>query len=59
MVKKNTIQKLLDEFPNEFSLELFIEKLAFLKEWTIQMGLVEAEDGDVVSHVEAKERMAK
>ena len=56
-MKKNTIQKLLDEFPNEFSLELFLEKLAFLNE--VQMGLAEAEDGDVVSHDEAKERLAK
>ena len=57
MVKKNTVQKLLDEFPNEFALELFMEKLAFLRE--IQIGMEQADKGEVVSHEEAKKRLSK
>ncbi len=57
MVKKNTVQKLLDEFPNEFAIELFMEKLAFLRE--VQIGLEQAERGEVVSHEEAKKRLGK
>jgi hypothetical protein len=57
MVKKESILKILSEFPEEISIEDLIERLILVQK--IEYGIQQSERGDILSEKEAKNRMRK
>ncbi|MBL0105042.1 MAG: hypothetical protein IPP51_15525 [Bacteroidetes bacterium] len=56
-MKKSTVISALDEFPKEFALDKFLERLLVIEK--IEEGLKEAKAGKTVSHDHAKKIIAK
>jgi predicted transcriptional regulator len=56
-MKKSTIISTLNELPNEFNLDDFLERLIVIEK--IDEGLDEARAGKVVSHEKVKRMVAK
>jgi len=48
MLTKATVQKSIDRFPSEFSIDELFEQLIFIQK--VEDGLQQSRDGDVVSH---------
>lgn len=57
MVKKESILKILSEFPEEISLEDLIDRLILAQK--IEYGIQQSERGDILSEKKAKDRMKK
>jgi hypothetical protein len=53
-MNKNKVIETLEQLPNEFSTEEFIDKLLFVEK--IERGLEDVEEGKVISLNTAKER---
>jgi predicted transcriptional regulator len=56
-MKKTTVQLTINQLPDEFSLDEFLEKLLFINK--IEKGLKDSEEGRVTSHEEVKKRFVK
>jgi predicted transcriptional regulator len=56
-MKKTTILTALNEFPKEFNLDDFLEKLLVIQK--IDEGLDEAKAGKTISHDKVKKMVAK
>lgn len=56
-MNKRTVQKTIDELPEEFTLDELLEKLIFINK--IERGLNDAQAGRLTSHEEVKKRFVK
>ena len=57
MIRKDTVQKALNEFPEEFSIDELLDRLIFLQK--VQIGLEQSQNNETVSEEEAKKRLSK
>ncbi len=57
MTTKETVLEILQKLPDDATIEDMMEELYVFQQ--IELGLKQMEDGDVVSHEEAKRRLAK
>lgn len=57
MVKKETVLKLLSEFPEEISVEEFIDRLFLIQK--IEYGIQQSDSEKTLSAKEAKNRLKK
>lgn len=56
-MKKTTVIKTLNEFPQDFNLDELFEKLIIIDK--IEVGLKEAKNGETVSYTDAKKEISK
>ncbi|MFN5069749.1 MAG: hypothetical protein ACK5FC_07695 [Bacteroidota bacterium] len=56
-MQKSTIIKTLNELPNRFNLDDFLEKLIVIEK--IDQGIQEAKEGKTISHEKVKKIVAK
>lgn len=56
MTKETTI-KAINDFPEQFDLDILIEKLIFIDK--VDKGLEQSTNGNVVSHEEVKKMLAR
>jgi len=57
MLTKEKVLQSIKELPNEFSLDEIVEKLILLEK--IDVGLQQVKQGEIVSNVDAKEKLKK
>lgn len=57
MIKKQLVLKTLNELPEEFDVEVFMDRLILLHK--IEQGLEQSENGETLSMEEAKIRLSK
>jgi len=55
MLTKEKVLQLLQDLPNEFSLDDLVEKLILLEK--IELGLQQVKEGKVMSNIEAKQQL--
>lgn len=56
-MQKQTVQQLLDAFPDEVNVDAFLERVYLLQK--IELGESQIRSGQTVSHEEAKKRLEK
>lgn len=57
MVTKEQLHKYIDTFPDEMTFSEAMERLAFITK--LEERIQKAENGEIVSHLEAKEKLSK
>jgi predicted transcriptional regulator len=57
MITKEKLHKHIDTFPDEMTFEEAIERLAFISK--VENRINEANEGNVLSHKEAKKKLSK
>ena len=57
LINLSKVLMLINELPNEFSLDEIVENLIFLEK--IEIGLQQVKQGKVVSHSTAKQKLKK
>ena len=56
-MQKATVQQALDAFPDDFDLDVFLEKIYLLRK--IEIGEQQVASGKLIPHEDAKKRLEK